>query len=302
MSAADGPRRTGLPAPLELLRLDAREADALLDRLEAEVPSCPGVVRLDVPGADEAIVIGDTHGDWRSTEAAVDRFLEDPRRRLFVGLGDYLDRAPDDCAEGSVVNALLLLDLVARYPQQVVLLRGNHEMNRAIPVLPHDVPEEVDALWGPEPERCHRLEALLERGPLAAVTASGAYFAHAGFPRNAGADWATRLDRPDEELLLDQVWAECSESRLRRGVPRFTLADWRRFSKQAGVSIFLRGHDPDLNGRWSFDGHCLTLHTSRIYERYGGVLMARVDLKRPASQAAVQVEHLPTEGLEFERP
>lgn len=302
MSASREARSDPLPGPASLLRLSSDEADRLLDRLESDVPSCPGLVRLEVPGAREAIVVGDTHGDWRSTEAAVARFLEAPRERLFVGLGDYVDRAPDDCGEGSVANALYLLSLAARYPEQVVLVRGNHETHRAIAVLPHDLPEEVDALWGPDPERYQRLSSLLERGPLAALTPSGVYFAHAGFPRQASGNWASRLDRPDEATLMDLVWAECSESRTHRGVPRFTKADWTRFAEVSGASIFLRGHDPDLNGRWSLDDRCLTLHTSRIYERYGGVLAARVDLTRPARAAVVTVEHLETEGRDFEAP
>jgi hypothetical protein len=117
-----------------------------------------------------------------------------------------------------------------------------------------------------------------------------------------GADWGAKLDRPDEETLVELVWAECNDSRLHRGVPRFARADWARFASLSGASLFLRGHDPDLNGRWSLNESCLTLNTSRIYERYGGVLMARLDLTQKASRAAVKVEHLETEGLEFEAP
>ncbi len=289
-----------LPTPARILEWDAAAADRALDALEAEVPSSRGMVRLDVPGALEAIVIGDSHGDWRSTEAAVRRFLEQPRGRLFVGLGDYVDRAPSDCGEGSVANALYLLGLVARYPEQVFLLRGNHEMNRAIPVVPHDLPDELGKLWGASPERYGRILSLLERGPLAATTPTGAYLAHAGFPRPAGPGWAERLDRPTEADLLELLWAECQESRVHRGVPRFTSADLTAFGAATGTSLFLRGHDPDLNGRWSLSDRCLTLHTSRLYERYGGVLMARLDLTRPASRDAVTVEHLETEGRRYD--
>jgi hypothetical protein len=300
-AGADGtPGRT--PSPESILKLGPEQVDGLLDELEADVPSRKGLARIELPGAEEAIVIGDTHGDWRSTVAAVQRFLEDPRRRIFVGLGDYVDRAPDDCGEGSVANALYLLALAARHPERIYLIRGNHELNRWIPVLPHDLPAEIDALWGPDQDRYTRLQALLDRGPLAASTESGAYLAHAGFPRSAEPNWPERLDHPTEDEYLDLTWSECTESRIHRGVPRFTTIDLARFQSVSGTTLFLRGHDPDLNGRWSCGDRCLTLHTSRIFEEYGGVVIGRLRLDRPASRDAVRVEHLDTEGREFEAP
>jgi hypothetical protein len=273
-----------------------------LDRLEAEVPAHRGAVHLDVPGATEAVVIGDTHGDWRSTEAAVRKFLEDPTTKVFVGLGDYVDRAPDDCGQGSVANILYLFGLAARFPDRVFLLRGNHELNRQIPVLPHDLLEELDTLWGPDLDRYGRLNSLLDRGPLAATTVNGAYFAHAGFLADAGPAWRTRLDRPGEEELLALTWAECNESRIQRGVPRFTARELEQFGEVSQTHIFLRGHDPDLNGKWAMGDRCLTLHTSRVFERYGGVLLARLDLTAPAARERVRLEHLETEGVEFDPP
>ena len=302
MSAADSRPEVAFPGPLEILRLDAADADRLLDRLEADVPTHRGAIAVDLVGAVEAIVVGDIHGDWRSAEAAAQLFLEAPHQRLFVGLGDYVDRAPDDCGEGSVATALYLLGLAARYPDRVTLLRGNHEMNRVIPVLPHDLPSELDALWGPDPDRYTRIESLFARGPLAATTAGGAYFAHAGFLKDPAPDWAQRLEKPGEEEVLALTWSECTESRVHRGVPRFSTADLANFGQATGTSLFLRGHDPDLNGRWSCGDRCLTIHTSRIYERYGGVLCARLALDGAADRKAVRIEHLTTEGQEFDPP
>jgi Calcineurin-like phosphoesterase len=302
MTSDDAPTPYGVLGPRALLDLTAEAADALIDRLEAELPAHRGAIAIEVAGVDEAIVFGDTHGDWRSTEAAARRFLEDPQRRILVGLGDYVDRAPDDCGQGSIANILYLFELAARFPDRVFLLRGNHELNRQIPVLPHDLPEELDTLWGPEPERYARVNALLDRGPLAATTSSGYYFAHAGFLTDAGPTWRERLDRPGEEELLALTWSECNESRIQRGVPRFTTKDLERFAAVSRTRVFLRGHDPDLNGQWACEDRCLTLHTSRVFERYGGVLIARLDLEVPAKRDGIRIEHLETEGVEFDPP
>ena len=289
--------------PADLLRASPEEADRLLDRLEQHVPVRPPLYPLPEGSGTEAIVFGDTHGDWRSTEALVERYRAGDR--ALIGLGDYIDRPPDDCGAGSVANSLYLLELAAERPDRVVLVQGNHETTRRIPALPHELAEEVDALWGPESSRYDRLMGLLERGPLAVTTANGAFLAHAGFPRAPRpGPWTGWFDRIDEETIAEIVWAECGASRIRRGAAMPWVArDLERFLESSGMRIMIRGHDPDLNGTAVYGGRCLTLHTTRVFERYGGVVIARLPLDRPLrSVADVEVEHLPTEGRQFRDP
>jgi Calcineurin-like phosphoesterase len=286
------------PTPAEIVALRPEEADALFDRLEREVPVSPALVHLPAQPFHEAVAFGDTHGDYRSTEGVAARFLEAPTERLLVGLGDYVDRAPPDCPHGSVANALYLLGLCARYPDRVVLVKGNHELDRVVGVMPHTVPEEVEALWGSDGSRADRLMALLERGPFAAVSPSGVYFAHGGFPRRPKEGrWESLFDAPEAQLTEDIAWGECGASRARRLVTNpFTEPELEAFLARSGTRLFLRGHDPDLTGQWVFSRRCLTLHTSRSYARFGGVLYAEVPLDR-AIQSAVEVTigRLPSE-------
>lgn len=289
-------------SPEEILRLDRSGADELLDRLERSVPRRPPLAEVPADVGAEAIVFGDTHGDWRSTTEVADRYR---RAGVLVGLGDYIDRAPEDCGAGSVANALYLLGLAAEAPARVFLLQGNHELARRIPVRPHTLPHELARLWGPGRERYDRILGLLERGPVAAFTANGAYLAHAGFPRGKlPARWSDAYDRPDDVRLAEIAWAECDVSEARRGAALpWGGRELEQFLGEARLSLFLRGHDPDLTGRQLFGGRCLTLHTCRIYERYGGVIVARVPLApRLRSVADVRIEHLPTEGRAYLRP
>jgi Calcineurin-like phosphoesterase len=299
-----GPISGRWPGPEEVLALSGSEADELLDRLEANVPVRPGLFELTDPHLETGVVFGDTHGDWRATRAPVERFLAARSTDALLGLGDYVDRAPHDCREGSVANALWLLGLAAEFPERVILLVGNHEMVRRIPALPHDLPEEVDQLWGPDPGRYARLLGLLERGPLAVRTRSGAYLAHAGFPRGAPPDWQHRLEHPDDDTLIDVVWSDCTPSHIDRGIaPPFDEAELEKFLKLAECTVFLRGHDPDVTGRELFHDRCLTLHTTRHYERFGGVIYAELPLdRRVRSTADVRVLHAPVEGRRFPEP
>ena len=278
------------------------EADRLLDALEVTVPVHPPVVSLSARAGREAVVFGDTHGDWRSTEEVV-RLADDPAGpRVLIGLGDYVDRSPIDSENGSVANALYLLARAARSPDRVFLLEGNHETVAEIPAVPCTLPEEVDALWGPDETRYQRLAALLERGPLALTTESGAYLAHGGFPRGAlPPDWRTALAWRTESRLIEVVWSECTESRSRRGgIAPWTERELGTFLAATGLSIVLRGHDPELTGRTLYGGRCLTLQTTRIYERYGGVIAALLPLDRPVrSVTDLAVRHLATEGRHY---
>jgi calcineurin-like phosphoesterase family protein len=292
-------------APADILKLEPEEADELLDRLEAGVPVAPALVDVPTTAGGMGFVFGDTHGDWRSSEAIAARFLSRPASSYLIGLGDYVDRAPDDCAEGSVANSLFLLQLVERFPGRVLLVKGNHELHRVLPVLPHDLDAEVDELWGPDVRRYARLVGLLERGPLSVRSGSGAYFAHGGFPRvPKGVPIAEAFETLSEDQIVDIVWGECGASRSHRGVSApFTERELKAYLTGVGATIFLRGHDPDLNGKPVFDDRCLTLHTSRIYERMGGVLCAEVPLdRRIRNLQDVRVDHLETEGQEYEAP
>ena len=292
-----------LHSPAEILRLSPSGADELLEQLERTVPVRPPLCAIPAGTADEAIVFGDTHGDWRSTEEVVKSYRGG--NRCLVGLGDYVDRAPDDCAQGSVANSLYLLELSAEAPSQVYLIQGNHEAVRRIPVLPHNLPEEVDELWGPDSTRYERILGLLERGPLALTTPNGAYLAHAGFPRGKLPEpWAKAFDSMDADHLAEITWAESDASHIRRGAALpWGGRDLDRFLGATGRALMLRGHDPDLTGRALYGGRCLTVHTTRIYESYGGVVLVRLPLGPPLRSAwDLAIEHLPSEGRRYPFP
>ncbi|MGP8074900.1 MAG: metallophosphoesterase [Thermoplasmata archaeon] len=300
-----------MPAPLlpdsaeQVLSLGPAEADALLSELEQTVPRRPAFVTLAESRWDRAFVFGDSHGDWRSSGEVVQRFEAGGPGAVLVGLGDYVDRPPRDCGEGSVANAIFLLSTAARHPDRVFLIQGNHETARRVGVSPHDLPDEIERLWGPRPERYSRLMGLLERGPIAVATASGAYLAHAGFPRHLGpGTWSQVFDRVDDELLFEIVWAECAESRHRRGAAEPWGPDaLDQFLAASGLSIVLRGHDPDLAGKKLYGDRVVTLHTTRTYQRYGGVLVGVLPLASPLpSVSDLSIEHLSTEGRTFPWP
>lgn len=281
-------------SPEAIESMEAAGIDLLLARLDPEISLESPLVHVNPPGTSTMAVIGDTHGDWRSTQAAMEWFLESPLDRAFVGLGDYVDRAPPDCPAGSAVNALYLLTVKAAYPDRVFLIQGNHETARRIPVSPHTLPEEMTSRWGEDRRRYSRLLGLLERGPLAGFTSSGVFLAHGGFPSRLASPWMERFRSGDETLLAELTWRDVAASHLDRGLsPPFNEKALDDFLRATGLHVFLRGHDPRVVGRPLYHDRCLTLHTSRMYERYGGILTAHVPLDRPVrSLHDIEVLHL----------
>jgi predicted phosphodiesterase len=77
----------------------------------------PPVLKME----GDAIICGDIHGDFNSLWKVVELFFESDNKSL-IFLGDYVDRGFD-----SIQVLLLLFHLKCRFPNQVILLRGNHE-------------------------------------------------------------------------------------------------------------------------------------------------------------------------------
>lgn len=70
---------------------------------------------------NDVIIVGDLHGDLKSTVSVTKAFLEE-RVESIVFLGDYVDRG-----DHSQVVLCYLIALAVSWPKRVQLLKGNHE-------------------------------------------------------------------------------------------------------------------------------------------------------------------------------
>ena len=97
-----------------------------------------GLVKLEPVG--EALVIGDLHGDLESFIAILKssgfmQKLAASKDSTLIFLGDYGDRG---ARSAEVYYTILRLKLA--FPEQVILLRGNHEGPEDLMASPHDLP------------------------------------------------------------------------------------------------------------------------------------------------------------------
>lgn len=263
------------PTPIDPVEVSTwAEAEALeqLDLWESVIPART-FEEIPEQRDAEAVVLGDTHGDWPTTRLLVDRYLHGPRARArWIALGDYVDRTPRGLPQGSLRNALYVLSLRAALPERVTLLRGNHETQRQMPAGMHALQDESRELWG-STTVAERTQDLFDRLPLAARTQSGLYLAHAGFPMGGDGPLADSFREISERLLSEVVWndVEGSPACGHRGIDQEPIraGNLASFLARSDSDALLRGHDPDIAGTLLFEGRLLTVHGSRVFSAAG---------------------------------
>lgn len=234
-----------------------------LDRLEGCLPGKSLVEWPAIPHGT-ALVAGDTHGDVPLVRRLVREHLERVDGvDLFLTLGDYVDRTPRHVPYGSLLNALYILSLSARYPEKFLALRGNHETLRHVPTAPSQLDSEARQLFGDDtvaPKIWDRIEEL----PLAATTENGAYLAHAGFPMVR--DWKRDLAHPCERTYFQVVWNDVDVSPVcgKRGIDQTPIGEQTlsAFLQTSGSGIVVRGHDPYVGGIPLYQDRLMTVHTT----------------------------------------
>ena len=281
--------------PAALIGARPAALDELLDEVDAAFHRRPPLPFAEIPADRPVVVIGDSHGDWPAVASALEFARRPGFGARFVALGDYVDRAtrsaPDPPAlpGGSVWNAAYLLSWTAHDPEGVVLLRGNHEATRQIPVPLPTLARELRRLY-PSPHALRiadRLAGLLERLPLAARTANGVCLTHGGIPPRGQWD-PTRWDPNDLGLLEGLLWSDPAlEYEDRSAGFAYGETELEEFLRAVHCRVLLKGHAPNHSGRAIYGGRLLTVHTSDIFAAWGegGVLLAEIPAGAPVRTA-----------------
>jgi hypothetical protein len=219
------------------------------------------VARPDVP--TELIVLGDLHGCYGCLKAAllqsgfiekVERFQRDPVNNpdvKLVLLGDYIDRGKYGY-EGVMRAALQLL---VRFPDHVIVLRGNHELlmrmgpgiismvnpAEATPALAEVAPLEILEAYK------HLFDAM----PNAFIF-DRTIFVHAGIPRDDTISERFRdfSSLSDPVVRFEMMWSDPVQTenvpvKLQRATPRFNFGteQFRSFMERIGCHTMIRGHE-----------------------------------------------------------
>jgi serine/threonine-protein phosphatase PP1 catalytic subunit len=227
LPSADG-RKAKMPAEWDI-RL-------LLTAIRTEILAQPPLLELEAP----INILGDIHGQFPDLLRYFELTNVETSNYLF--LGDYVDRGKQ-----SLETILLLLALKLKRPENVFLLRGNHEC------------ASITRIYGFYDECKRRLNIktwkmfcdVFNCFPLAAVVDEKIFCCHGGpSPELTNLDDVRRITRPtdvpDTGIICDLLWAD----------PDQDIVGWaendRGVSYTFGpdvASSFLAQHDLDLIAR-----------------------------------------------------
>ncbi|OGF21635.1 hypothetical protein A2316_01040 [Candidatus Falkowbacteria bacterium RIFOXYB2_FULL_38_15] len=219
-----------------------------------------------LPKKGEAIIVGDVHGDPESIISILEqnRFIEEMEKGSnlkIIFLGDYIDRG-----KKSKQAIELVLDLKKRYPNNIFLLRGNHEergmmvfgeksgdtfAKEMMDTFDEDEKKEMDFLGG----KTNGGEVFLEYHnlfkifPSVLVAGNGLIAVHGGAPCDSGI--SLRKMNSDKVALKETRWVDPSTKFLgigdnpRRGMGGkvFGKDHFLRFMERIGATVMARSHD-----------------------------------------------------------
>jgi len=258
----------------EFLQLSGQVA-RLLSKEDGQVGNMAVTGRLiEAPPRGEAVVVGDIHGDLEalSNVLKASEFLQKAERNersLLIFLGDYGDRGIFSSEVYYIV-----LTLKARFPEHVILLRGNHEGPEDLLVSPHDLPNHLRNRFGENWSKAYlKLKELFNQLYNAVVVKDHCVFLHGGVPSMARSltDLAyAHTKHPNESHLEEILWSDPEEGLKGtypspRGAGKLFGQDvTERFLKIVNSNVLIRGHEPaDAGFKINHGGRILTLFSRR---------------------------------------
>lgn len=258
----------------EFTRL-VEEVSQLLSKENGEVGNFNITGRLvKIEPLGEAVIVSDLHGHLESLTKIIEEtnFLQkvkQDKKTFLIFLGDYGDRGVHSAEVYYIVLKLKLL-----FPEQVILMRGNHEGPEDLLAYPHDLPVQFQARFGEKWKNAYsKIRELFKHLYNAVLVEERYLMIHGGLPPKAETleDLAyAHIKHPKQRLLEDMLWSDPTENieevcRSPRGAgklfgQKITNQVLRRFS----VKILIRGHEPSRNGfKINHRGKVLTLFSRK---------------------------------------
>jgi len=203
---------------------------------------------IHTAAATPILIVADLHGDLNALRLAL-RKRTDLCCHTVIFLGDYIDRgsAPLDVLER-------LFSLKMEEPDNVILLRGNHELKETnrFEGLFRDLDFDED-LYA-------RINQVFDNMPVAAVISDQIFCVHGGIPGPVKLSEITKKD------AYPYVWNDPSKengiNRSVRGLGMRTFGEdvLVKFLQLNGLEQIIRGHSVLEDGyMWWFGGRLLSL-------------------------------------------
>lgn len=251
-----------------------------------------GLVELDLP--ESLVIIGDLHGDIFTLAKILNRidsnsFLANPRNKL-VFLGDYVDRG-----RHSIDVIFTLLDLKSRYPNSIILMRGNHEAWIQFPFASHTLRSEMEKEVVDGAKLYTKLTSIFDLLTLATIVRERVLLVHGGVPRiTFGCDSKQVLAhaQTDKRILEEILWndprdlgsdLQWEKSRRSFGY-HFGESVSAAWLSTLGAKVMIRSHEPCQGFKISHHDKVITLFSCQ--ESYPSFKPAYIQVSKRDLQTA----------------
>jgi protein phosphatase len=253
----------------------------------------------------EALVVGDLHGDLESLieilqQSNILERIDKSSESILIFLGDYGDRGAYPAETYYTVLNLKLL-----HPNQVILMRGNHEGPEDLMPSPHDLPEQFQARFGKKwTEGYTSIRGLFAQLYNAVVVEKRYLMVHGGLPKEPSTvkDMAyAHTLHPKRSLLEEILWSDPDEaveetSASPRGAGNlFGKNVTKRMLAKLNVKILIRGHEPCEDGfKINHNGKVLTLFSRKgppYFNAFGAYLNVKLDKEFEDAEELIPYVH-----------
>lgn len=233
-----------------------------------------GLTELEIP--ENLVVVGDLHGDFQSLKQIMhdigfENFLSNTNNKI-VFLGDYVDRG-----SSSIEVLHYVCDLKHKYPDSVVLMRGNHESPSEFPFLSHDLPIKIQERFGQDGDFVYRkILEVFQLFTLITIIDNKISLIHGGPPVLQGGNYKELVSNASQTYKHDNTLEEILwndprslesgiqyETSRRKFGKHFGSEISRKWLNVSGTCTIVRSHEPCHMFRIDHDNMVMTIFSCK---------------------------------------